>query len=104
VKLFRGDFSFFDIGGIFEHHCLEDIVSFVDIGGIVDHHCLELIVCFEIPPISKKEKSPLNSDGHTFHQYQQSKQSPLNSDGHTFHQYQQSKQSPILMELLTITV
>jgi hypothetical protein len=42
----RGDFCFFDIGGIVEHHCLEDIVSFVDIGVIVDHHCLELIVCF----------------------------------------------------------
>jgi uncharacterized protein YifE (UPF0438 family) len=52
-------------------------------------------LCSTIPPISKKEKSPLNSDGHTFHQYQQSKQSPLNSDGHTFHQYQQSKQSPL---------
>jgi hypothetical protein len=33
-----------DIGGIVDHHCLEEIVHVVNIGGIVDHHCLEAIV------------------------------------------------------------
>jgi hypothetical protein len=33
------------------------------------------------------------------HQYQQSEQSPLNSDGHQFHQYQQSEPL-ILIELV----
>jgi hypothetical protein len=31
--------SFVDIGGIVDHHCLEEDASFVYIGGIVDHHC-----------------------------------------------------------------
>jgi hypothetical protein len=35
---------FVDIGGIYDHHCLEVTVCFVDIGRIVDHHCLEVIV------------------------------------------------------------
>ena len=37
---------FVDIGGVDDHHCLEEIVCFVDIGGIDDHHCLEVIVFF----------------------------------------------------------
>jgi hypothetical protein len=37
---------FLYIGGIVDHHCLEEIVCFVDIGGIVDYHCWEEIVWF----------------------------------------------------------
>ena len=32
--------SFVDIGGIVDHHCLEEDVSFVDISGIADHPSL----------------------------------------------------------------
>jgi hypothetical protein len=35
----RSEVRFVDIGGIYDHHCLEVIVRFVDIGGIDDHHC-----------------------------------------------------------------
>ena len=35
--------KFVDIGGIVDHHCLEEIIGFVD---IVDHHYLEDIVRF----------------------------------------------------------
>ena len=44
--LFRGDCSFFYIGGIVDHHCLKVIIRFVDIGRTVDHHCLEVIIRF----------------------------------------------------------
>jgi uncharacterized membrane protein (DUF373 family) len=39
---------FVDIGGMYDHHCLEVIVCFVDIGGMYDHHCLEAIFPFLI--------------------------------------------------------
>jgi hypothetical protein len=63
-------FSFVDIGGIVDHHCLEVVFSFVDIGGNVDHHCLEVV--FNFVDIDRFVQLPLNSDGQHFHQYQQS--------------------------------
>jgi hypothetical protein len=40
----EGIVFFVDIGGIYDHQCLEVVVYFVDIGGIVGHHYLEGIV------------------------------------------------------------
>ena len=48
-----------------------------------------------MPPISTKQKLPLNSDGQQCHQYQQNKKLPLNSDGQQIHQYQQNKKIPL---------
>jgi hypothetical protein len=45
-----------------------------------------------MPPISTKQKLPLNSDGQQCHQYQQNNKLPLNSDGQQIHQYQQNQQ------------
>jgi hypothetical protein len=55
------------------------IVRFVDLGGIDDHCCLE------------DKQSPQNSNGHQFHQDQQTEQSPLNRNVNQFHQDQQNK-------------
>jgi hypothetical protein len=53
--------------------------------------------------VQESEKSPLNSNVHQFHQDQQSKQSPVNGNGNQFHQDQQNNLL-IMVELITIAV